>query len=119
MSLTFFKYDEFPDPSRYIPKSRHEFTMRWVTKANAKEEIDAICKEDFDMFMNYMWGIETDDVAGVEATRYLETKGVPILTNPSSFLSMTKLDLGKTAGETGLRFPKNTPGTIPKDCQVL
>ncbi|KAL5428344.1 hypothetical protein PMIN04_000779 [Paraphaeosphaeria minitans] len=110
----FEKYDEFPDPSRYIPKSRHEFTTRWVTKANAKEEIDAICKEDFDMFMNYMWGIETDDVAGVEATRYLETKGVPILTNPSSFLSMTKLDLGKTAGETGLRFPKNTPGRYPK-----
>lgn len=33
---------------------RHEFVMRFVTKANAKAEIDEICKEGFDMFMNYM-----------------------------------------------------------------
>lgn len=39
------------------------------------------------------WGTESDDVAGVEAVRYLETKGVHVLTNPSTFLSKTKLDL--------------------------
>jgi hypothetical protein len=42
-------YDEFPDPNRYIPKSRHGFI--YVTKSNAKAEIDKICR---DLFMNYM-----------------------------------------------------------------
>ncbi|PHH85509.1 hypothetical protein CDD83_324 [Cordyceps sp. RAO-2017] len=110
----FEKYDDLPDPNRYIPKSRHEFVTRWVTKANAEAEIDEICKEKFDMFMNYMWGIESDEVAGVAATRYLESKGVPILTNPSSFLAKTKLDLQRAAYKTGLRVPRDTPGRYPK-----
>ncbi|KAF9250238.1 hypothetical protein DTO006G1_1654 [Penicillium roqueforti] len=110
----FEKYDDFPDPNRYIPKDRHEFFTRYVTKRNAEAEIDEICKEHFDMFMNYMWGIETDDVAGVEATRYLETKGVPILTNPSTFLAKNKVDLQRAAEKTGLRVPENTPGKYPK-----
>lgn len=53
-------------------------------------------------------------MAGVEATRYLETKGVPILTNPSTFLSKTKIDLQKAAAKTGLRVPRDTPGKYPK-----
>ncbi|RLL99262.1 hypothetical protein CFD26_106825 [Aspergillus turcosus] len=110
----FEKYDEFPDPNRYISKERHEFVTRYVTKANAKAEIDEICKEDFDLFMNYMWGIESDDVAGVEATRYLESKGVIILTNPSTFLAKNKLDLQKAAKKCGLRIPGDTPGKYPK-----
>jgi len=60
------------------------------------------------------WGIETDDVAGVEATRYLETKGVPILTNPSTFLVKNKLDLQRAAQKTGIRVPEDTPGKYPK-----
>ncbi|KAL2830157.1 hypothetical protein BJY01DRAFT_260999 [Aspergillus pseudoustus] len=98
------KYDDFPDPNRYISKDCHEFVTRYVTRCNAEAEIDEMRKEDLDMFMNYMWGIETDEVAGVEATRYLETKGVPILTNPSTF----------AAQKTGLRVPENTPGKFPK-----
>ncbi|KAL3432917.1 hypothetical protein BDV09DRAFT_197332 [Aspergillus tetrazonus] len=72
------------------------------------------------MFMNYMWGIETDEVAGIEATRYLESKGVPILTNPSPFLAKTKLDRQSAAADTHrngngtLRVPGNTPGRYPK-----
>lgn len=53
-SLTSKQYDDFPDPNRYIPKDRHEFFTRYVTKRNAEAEIDEICKEHFDMFMNYM-----------------------------------------------------------------
>src|ERR1700722_18170511 len=60
------------------------------------------------------WGIETDDVAGVEATRYLESKGVIILTNPSVFLAKNKIDLQKAAEKCGLRVPANTPNKYPK-----
>ncbi|KAK2866814.1 hypothetical protein FQN49_003517 [Arthroderma sp. PD_2] len=110
----FEKYDDFADPSRYIPKSRHEFIMRWVTKANAKAEIDKICEEKFDIYMNYMWGTENDPVAGVEATQYLESKGVPVLAIPSRFLILDKLDLQRAAEKTGLRVPRDTPGKYPK-----
>ena len=60
------------------------------------------------------WGIETDDVAGVEAIRYLESKGVIVLTNPSTFLAKNKIDLQKAAEKCGLRVPGNTPGKYPK-----
>jgi D-ala D-ala ligase C-terminus len=60
------------------------------------------------------WGIETDDVAGVEATKYLESKGVVILTNPSTFLVKNKIDLQKAAEKCGLCVPGNTPGKYPK-----
>lgn len=60
------------------------------------------------------WGIEYDNVAGVAATKYLESKGVIILTNPSKFLAKNKLDLQKAAEKCGLRVPGNTPGKYPK-----
>lgn len=53
-------------------------------------------------------------MAGVDATRYLETKGVPILTNPSKFLAKNKMDLQRAADTTGLRIPRDTPGKYPK-----
>ena len=53
-------------------------------------------------------------MAGVEATRYLESKGVLVLTNPSRFLAMTKLDLQRAADRSGLRIPRNTPARFPK-----
>ncbi|KAL4977756.1 hypothetical protein BDW66DRAFT_158622 [Aspergillus desertorum] len=83
--------------SSYEGVDEHEFVTRYVTKANAKVEIDEVCKEGFDMFMNYMWGIETDEVAGIEATRYLESKG-----------------LRTGMGNRTLRVPGNTPGRYPK-----
>ncbi|PHH71904.1 hypothetical protein CDD82_6275 [Ophiocordyceps australis] len=107
-------YDPLPDPSRYIPKTRHEFICKFVTKANAKAEIDEICKEKYDFFFNYMWGVESDNVAGLDATLHLESKGIPILAQPSSFLSLTKLHLAKAAELKGLRMPQNTPGKYPK-----
>ncbi|PHH60288.1 hypothetical protein CDD81_1878 [Ophiocordyceps australis] len=107
-------YDPLPDPSRYIPEGRHEFVSKFVTKANAKAEIDEICKEKYDLFFNYMWGLESDNVAGLDATLYLESKGIPILGQPSSFLSKTKLHLAKAAKLSGLRMPQNTPGKYPK-----
>lgn len=60
------------------------------------------------------WGAETDNIAGVEATRYLESKGVTVLTNPSSFLEKDKYGFQKAAEKFGLRVPGNTPGKYPK-----
>ena len=61
------------------------------------------------------WGQLTDNVAGVEATRYLESKGVPILASPSDYMGKTKLDFYR-ASKTGSGFsvPENTEGKFPK-----
>lgn len=85
------------------------------------------------MFMNYMVGLlyltsgrhrltgsvhqggtESDAVAGIEATKYPETKGVPILANPSTFLAKNKLDRQFAAMKFGLRIPQDTRGRYPK-----
>jgi hypothetical protein len=44
----------------------------------------------------------------------LESKGVIILTNPSTFLAKNKIDLQKAAEKCGLRVPGNASGKYPK-----
>jgi SAM-dependent methyltransferase len=54
-------------------------------------------------------------VSGVEATQYLETKGVAVLFNPSDYMAMTKKDFKERAKpETGFLVPSDTPGRHPK-----
>lgn len=44
----------------------------------------------------------------------MESKNVPILTNPSRFLKRTKLDLCETAKKSDFLVPGNTPAKFPK-----
>lgn len=92
-SLTQIQYDELPDPSRYIPKERHEFVTHYVTKGNAKAEIDEICKEHFDMFMNYMVNFNIFDAlySGIILTD-LFLSGA---SNPTMFLELKLPDTSK------------------------
>ncbi|GAB0138372.1 hypothetical protein EsDP_00006607 [Epichloe bromicola] len=122
------RHDGLPDPTHYIPQYRHEFVDRQVTKHNAQYEIDKLCCESFDAFMNCMVGrlctsyfrfghspvIQGVDVDGIEATKHLESKNVTILTNPSSLLATSKLDLRDDANEPAFKTPHNTYGKYPK-----
>jgi len=44
--------ENFTDPSRYI--TAHEFVPKYIKKDSAKELVDKICDEGFDLFMHYM-----------------------------------------------------------------
>ncbi|RKF56689.1 putative 2-c-methyl-d-erythritol -cyclodiphosphate synthase [Golovinomyces cichoracearum] len=114
----FSKYDKSPDPQWYITKTRHEFFIRPVSKENAKQDIDRLCEEGkeqgWNLYMNYMWGSKKDEAAGVEATKYMESKNVPILTNQSRFLEKTKLDLNEAGKKFKFLVPGNTPERYPK-----
>lgn len=46
--------DNLSDPTQCIPRHRHEFVNRKITGSNAKSEIDEVCRENFDVFMNCM-----------------------------------------------------------------
>jgi hypothetical protein len=37
------------DLSRYVPPTRHRFETRYISKAKAEAEIDAICKDGYRM----------------------------------------------------------------------
>ncbi|KAH7928567.1 hypothetical protein BV22DRAFT_1044515 [Leucogyrophana mollusca] len=105
-------FDGYPDPSRWVKK--HEFHHRYIHKQTAKQQIDETCREEFDMYLNFMWGQPEDDVAGIEAVRYLESKGVPFIGMPSHFLAKTKLDFRDAARKHGVRVPddKTSPRSL-------
>ncbi|KAK2590503.1 hypothetical protein QQS21_011819 [Conoideocrella luteorostrata] len=71
------------DLSRYIPPSRHQFETLYISKSNAEAEIDEICKDNYDVFLNYMavdWDHDVLTVAAI--TTYLEAKGFTFLNRP-------------------------------------
>ncbi|KAL5362438.1 hypothetical protein BJX96DRAFT_177151 [Aspergillus floccosus] len=65
----------FPDPGAFT--LHHSFENRFIQKSTAKEEIDAVIAGRFDFYINFLRGTLDDDVAGIEASRYFETFGVP------------------------------------------
>lgn len=57
--------------------TEHTFEYRFIHKATAKEEIDALAAEKLDFYFNFMWGTLEDPVAGVLESRYFESLGLP------------------------------------------
>jgi hypothetical protein len=45
-----------PDPGLYVDPSYHQIEKRYIRKFAEKEDIDAICEEKFDIYMNFMVG---------------------------------------------------------------
>lgn len=99
----FEKYDEYQDPSRYV--TNYNFILKYIKKETAIEQLKKICEEDFDLYINFMWGQEDDNVAGIEALKYIESLNVSIIGTNSKFLSMSKLDFKKTAEKNKILTP--------------
>ncbi|VUC20436.1 unnamed protein product [Clonostachys rosea] len=93
------EHDEFPDPGRYV--SQHDFHHRFVDKANFRQQIDNAVAEGFDFFFNFLWGVPEDEVAGVEATEYLESLNVPFIGYRSRILMKSKTELYEAARKRG------------------
>ncbi|KAF9273689.1 hypothetical protein BGZ68_001286 [Mortierella alpina] len=85
----------YQDPSLYV--QQHEFVLLYIKKDTAVQQIDEACEENFDLFINYLWGQKIDTVAGIDAVKYLESKGVPFIGTSSKFLSLSKADFKKAA----------------------
>ncbi|BCS29698.1 uncharacterized protein APUU_80001A [Aspergillus puulaauensis] len=89
----------FPNPGAFT--SQHSFENRFIHRDTAKEEIDAIAAEDFDFYINFLWGSLDDDVAGIQASQYFETLGLPSAGIRSWERSMTKNDFYETSRRRG------------------
>ncbi|KFY99105.1 hypothetical protein V500_01477 [Pseudogymnoascus sp. VKM F-4518 (FW-2643)] len=83
--------DQHPDPSRYT--DQHTFEHRFITKANYQEELNFAAAESFDIYFNFMSCQPEDEVAGVDATRYVEE----VLQLPIIGISGRILERSKTA----------------------
>ncbi|PLB35189.1 uncharacterized protein BDW47DRAFT_133789 [Aspergillus candidus] len=57
--------------------SQHTFENRLIHLKTANEEIDALVAEGFDFYINFLWGSLDDPVAGIQASQYFESLGVP------------------------------------------
>lgn len=94
------------DPALYT--DQHKFEDRWIQKDSAKEQIDAAVAEKFDFYFNFMWGQEDDEFAGVEACRYVESLGLPVVGANTKALLDSKIEFYKNAQALG--YPR-VPGT--------
>ncbi|CAO3568992.1 unnamed protein product [Mortierella alpina] len=91
----FKDFDATQDPSRYV--KNHDFHLRYIKKDTAEQQIDQACQEGFDLYYNLLWGQRSDNVAGIDAVQYLESKGIPFIGTSSKFLSLSKADSKKAA----------------------
>ncbi|KFY45603.1 hypothetical protein V495_02890 [Pseudogymnoascus sp. VKM F-4514 (FW-929)] len=104
--------DQYPDPSGYT--DQHVFEHRFITKANYQEELNFAAAESFDLYFNFMWGQPEDEVAGVDATRYVEQAlRLPVIGISSRILERSKTEFYDAARRTGKpsvpgvdKFPK-------------
>jgi hypothetical protein len=46
------QHNEYQAPAHYIATGRHELFTRYVTKADVKAQVDKICAEGFDLYIN-------------------------------------------------------------------
>jgi SAM-dependent methyltransferase len=81
--------------------TEHTFEYRFIHKATAKQEIDALAAESFDFYFNFLWGTLDDPVAGVLESRYFESLNLPSCGIRSWQRSMTKNDFYKNARRWG------------------
>lgn len=94
--------DTYQDPSLYV--SSHSFTLKNLSKEDGIPQIKAALTEGYDFIWNFLWGTgnsEYADVAGVDAIKYLESTGHPMLGPSSRYLSQSKESLKKAAGLLG------------------
>src|SRR5688572_11854458 len=88
-------YDSLPDPGRFL--KQHTFHHRPIDKNTARNQIDVAVAEGFDFYFNFMWGQPEDEVAGVEATEYLESLDVPFIGLHSRILRKSNNDFFEAA----------------------
>ncbi|XP_037049744.1 uncharacterized protein LOC119084028 [Bradysia coprophila] len=98
-------YDSYQNPGLY--DNKHVYEQRIVAKNNAKEEIDRILQEGFDLIWHFLWGPVNENIAGVNEIKYLESKNVPMIGTSSKFLSLTKLDYKRAVTSANIKTPKS------------
>src|SRR5579863_9811678 len=95
--------DEYQDPSLYV--DNQEFTLVPVTKAESIEKIKELTTQGYHFIWNYLWGSESEEVAGIGAIKFLESTGHPMLGASSKFVGLTKLDFKRSAALVGIQVP--------------
>ncbi|MFY0581636.1 D-alanine--D-alanine ligase [Cystobacter fuscus] len=80
--------DPAVDPSWWLPD--HTWSRQPLTRANAREVLEQLAKEDFDAFINLCDGAPDEDIAGVEVIQHLERLGLPFTGADSHFYAASR-----------------------------
>ena len=66
--------EELPDISVI---TEHTFEIRFITQSNGKPQFDTLATKEFDLHINFMWGLYEDGVAGIDKSAYFESLNLP------------------------------------------
>jgi D-alanine-D-alanine ligase len=92
-----------PDPRRHIPHDRIE-TFH-IHKASLSAELMRITRQPFDVFINLCDGAASEDVAGIDVVRFLETRKLAFTGPSTSFYEPTRAQMKDAATAVGIKVP--------------
>jgi D-alanine-D-alanine ligase len=79
------------DPRHYLPKDLPwTWHMAYIDKANSHQQIQALRKQKFDLFMNFCDGAADEDRAGEEVVRHLDYFNLPYVGCNHKFYTLSK-----------------------------
>jgi len=103
-SESVFKGVDIPvDPQRYI--GDHECEKHDLHKATAVQQVFALAKQGFDLFINLCDGEWEEDRAGIEVAQALERVGVPFTGANAAFYATNREKLKMACAYWGIKTP--------------
>jgi D-alanine-D-alanine ligase len=103
-SESVFKGVDIPvDPQHYI--GDHECEKHYLHKATAVQQVFALAKQGFDLFINLCDGEWEEDRAGIEVAQALERVGVPFTGANAAFYATTREKLKMACAYWGIKTP--------------
>ena len=103
-SESVFKEVDIPvDPQRYL--GDHECETHGLHKATSVQQVFALAKQGFDLFINLCDGEWEEDRAGIEVAQALERVGVPFTGANAAFYATNREKLKMACAYWGIKTP--------------
>jgi D-alanine-D-alanine ligase len=103
-SSKFQDHDPPGDPSRYLPE--HEVELHFIHKATAAQEVEALARRGFDVFINLCDGLIDEERAGIGVVHALERCGVAFTGAGAGFYEPTRDDMKEACQRAGIDTPR-------------
>ncbi len=107
--------------SPYLPE--HAFETHRIVLATAKEQVEALIKQNFDVFINLCDGAAGSGSAGIEVVQILERHGVAFTGADEPFYEPTRQQMKDVCKAKGINYPAyafaRSTSKLEKVCQHL
>ena len=103
------------DPSPYFQEWRAP--IFWIAKAKARQQIRALIKKDFDVFINLCDGCGDDEEAGIEVVHALEKHERAFTGARSPFYDPSRAEMKRACERVGVQTPRFYFATTEREAQ--